>query len=776
MSNRFLSLIVILLTFAGTISAQRISSDKARQNALKFMQGRQTIKAKGSNAPVGINDMHLVSTAALNISDEMYIFNVDADGGFVIVSGDERTPAILGYADNGSIDLTDMPENMLSWLMGYAADIDALRNANTIAAAAAPVHPAISAMVPTMWGQRSPYNLMCPKYNGALCLTGCVSTAMAQALYYIQPAGCTALAGYASNTSITMPALSATTFNWSNMRLVYSSNDTDASAKEVAKLNLYCGQSVSMNYGTGSSSATTSNIINAFKKHFGVSNSFRRIFRSRYSVAEWDEMLYEEMKNYRPVIFSGRNPDGGHAFICDGYDGNGMYHINWGWNGTSNGFFLLNSLNPNEQGDGGTTGGYNCEVYALIGLKLRGADEVVPGNALYVNYVEGPGWVTRSDSKQNFIFQLSYTLSNHNAGTQNYDIAYALYDEDGNMVQMSKEKYSVVLQSGYRNTYTRQCSIGAGLAKGTYYLMPLSKETETKNWNLCEEADDCALTVEVEEPIMILSFQPRGGTNAAYRAKNLQISGNMVVNNPQIISADITNSGDAFSHNIQVYVDGESVSYFSANIDPGETATLTTDYTFTTGGQHTIYLAVDDKPISETMTCNITAESICNLTFSIDILSPTVERGGNTYVGSGNCEVEVKYTNNTSSVYNSSVAYYLGNINNGTIHYSVIPSAMKSLYLAPGESKKVTFTFTGLADGGNYYLLPTFKTAPDAWYRTWNDAFEVYCDVAMDIAVPVAPATAEDGKAFTIDGKPLDASSPLHRGIIIRNGRKTASK
>lgn len=773
MSNRFLSLIVILLTFAGTISAQRISSDKARQNALKFMQGRQTSKAKGSNTPVGINDMHLVSTAALHIDDEMYIFNVDADGGFVIVSGDERTPAILGYADNGSIDLTDMPENMLSWLMGYAADIDALRNANTIAAAAAPVHPAISAMVPTMWGQRSPYNLKCPKRDGNLCLTGCVSTAMSQVLYYIQPAGCSAIAGYNSNTSLTMPALPATTFNWSIMRPQYGSGDTDAGAQEVAKLNLYCGQSVSMNYGTGSSSAVTAEIISAYKKYFGFSNSCRRIYRSKYSVADWDEILYGELRNHRPVIFSGRNPNGGHAFVCDGYDGNGMYHINWGWNGTSNGFFLLNSLNPNEQGDGGTTGGYNCEVYALIGLKLRGADEPVPGNALTVRSISYQEYATRSGVDKDFSFQLSYTLANHNEGTSNYELTYALYDKSWNMVQRSSSVYSFSLQSGYRSTYDKVCKIGAGLADGTYYLVPLTRETGKDGWNICKDAEDLAITAEVTANRIIFSLQ--SGTVASYSASNVKVTGNMLMNNAQIISADITNTGTAFSNNIQVYVDGESVSYFSADIDPGETATLTTDYTFTTGGQHTIYLAVDDKPISETISCDIKAEDICNLTFSIDILSPTVERGGNTYVGSGNCEVEVKYTNNTSSVYNSSVAYYLGNVNNGSIHYSIIPSAMKSLYLAPGESKKVTFTFTGLVDGGRYYLLPTFKTAPDAWYRTWNDAFEVYCDIATDIAAPVAPATAEDGKAFTIDGKLLDASSPLHHGIIIRNGRKTAS-
>ena len=68
--------------------------------------------------------------------------------------------------------------------------------------------------------------------------------------------------------------------------------------------------------------------------------------RIGYSINEWENMIYNELANNRPVVYGGQSDDGGHAFVCDGYDGNGMFHINWGWGGYGDDYFSLSVLNP----------------------------------------------------------------------------------------------------------------------------------------------------------------------------------------------------------------------------------------------------------------------------------------------------------------------------------------------------------------------------------------------------------------------------------------------
>ena len=71
-----------------------------------------------------------------------------------------------------------------------------------------------------------------------------------------------------------------------------------------------------------------------------------------YSPSEWETIIYEELQNGRPVYHAGYSMGGGHAFVCDGYDGNGMYHFNWGWGGSYDGYYKLSLMNPGVGGIG----------------------------------------------------------------------------------------------------------------------------------------------------------------------------------------------------------------------------------------------------------------------------------------------------------------------------------------------------------------------------------------------------------------------------------------
>ena len=133
----------------------------------------------------------------------------------------------------------------------------------------------------------------------------------------------------------------------------------------------YCGHAVTMNYSAGSSGGYESSIPYALKNYFGYPGNPSWELRSGYTTEEWDELIYNELKFGRPVLYgASTSGGGGHEFICDGYDGHGLYHINWGWGGLSDGYFRLQALRPSTQGAGGSSdcGGYSLNHDAIIGV------------------------------------------------------------------------------------------------------------------------------------------------------------------------------------------------------------------------------------------------------------------------------------------------------------------------------------------------------------------------------------------------------------------------
>ena len=164
--------------------------------------------------------------------------------------------------------------------------------------------------------------------------------------------------------------------DWDNMLDSYDGSTTTIQQQAVANLMKYCGAAVQMDYAdawNGGSGAYSSDVPEALKNYFNYSEATVLKKRSSYtSNNEWDDLIYSELASSRPVYYSGSNNSGGHAFVCDGYDGNGYYHINWGWSGTSNGNFLLSALDPHEQGTGGSSAGYNNNQAALIYAEPKG--------------------------------------------------------------------------------------------------------------------------------------------------------------------------------------------------------------------------------------------------------------------------------------------------------------------------------------------------------------------------------------------------------------------
>lgn len=369
-----LMLSLVMVTMAG---AEGVTQEDALQQARSFVQKREAAGSRMRRTP-GTLQLTLASKVS-----GLYVFNIAGDGGFVIVSNDDRTTPILGFSDSGSLNPDQMPENMRAWLQGYADEIAWLERHNvSIPAARAqrrdPVAKAdIAPLVTTTWNQGTPYNGYCVSNTGIQgCVTGCVATAMAQVMNYHQwPTEKTA--NVLTHSLGGEMYIEGTTFDWANMLDDYAHGYTSAQSSAVAKLMFYCGISVDMSYGTaatGGSSASSSAIPGALKKYFGYNETTQLALRKLYSYSKWIDLIYFEVAHHRPVIYSGQSSGGGHAFVCDGYkyeDDIDFFHINWGWGGMSDEYFVLSALDPEKQGIGGSTStdGYRYDQDAVIGIQ-----------------------------------------------------------------------------------------------------------------------------------------------------------------------------------------------------------------------------------------------------------------------------------------------------------------------------------------------------------------------------------------------------------------------
>ncbi|MCF0187174.1 MAG: C10 family peptidase, partial [Bacteroidaceae bacterium] len=321
-----------------------------------------------------------------NAEPAVYVFNAEGNKGYTVVSADDAAVALLGYADEGSFDFENAPENFKAWIAEYAKQVQYARERGYEATTLKAVAPkaAIAPLITARWNQGEPFKNLCPTVSGKVAPTGCVATAMAQVMnYHKYPAQGKGQTQEAWNQQMDF---STVTFDWENMLDVYTSSATETQTTAVATLMKACGYSVNMKYGSSSSGATSYYVMSALVDFFSYDKGAYYYQRDYYLQDEWDELIYDQLVKFGPVYYKGTNTSGtGHAFVCDGYR-DGLYHFNWGWGGTSNGYFVLSALDPEVQGIGGSSEGYNY-TQAIIGDVSPNQVTVTPKvNAVFQNF------------------------------------------------------------------------------------------------------------------------------------------------------------------------------------------------------------------------------------------------------------------------------------------------------------------------------------------------------------------------------------------------------
>ncbi len=340
-----------------TLSALALTSTlSARQLTPAEAYARLPKDATQHTNTIGTPDALL--TIEANGRSALYFFPLGNDS-YAIASADDNAPAMPGYFT--ATDLNHMPPAMSAMLDAYALTIVTQSQA-TLLSECEPIRP----LIKTSWDQESPYNEMCPMDGDVHAMTGCVATAMAQVMnYYRWPEKPTGTVTYLDGDQYAQLDLSQYTFEWDLMLNSYKRNPSQAQIDAVATLMYAAGRSVNMEYYASASWATEMDAAKALINNFDYAKSIYLATPEFYSTDQWSDLMYDEVKQGRPVIFSGSSlTGGGHTFILDGVDSQNRYHINWGWGGDFNGYFAIDALNPT----GVQENGYNWYQTAVCGI------------------------------------------------------------------------------------------------------------------------------------------------------------------------------------------------------------------------------------------------------------------------------------------------------------------------------------------------------------------------------------------------------------------------
>mgnify|MGYP004521008567 FL=1 len=468
-----------------TVSANPIDVAQAQSIAKKFC-AEAVVKNKMRKAPANAK-MKLVYKSHGKKADNnlLYAFDRGTANGFVVVAGDDRAPQILGYTDTGSFDISNMPENMRWWIQQYEQQMRYLqdnpkarltspkRNANVVAPLLGEIE----------WNQESPYNANCPymsyydedeeKTVSGKAPTGCVATALAQVMRYHkwpnESKGNISYTTYTLKQNITAD-LNAT-YNWDLMLPTYTGvTATDEQKAEVAKLMYNVGAALQSDYTPSGTGATDVDVVPTLVRYFNYDPGARYVQRDYTAVNLYEQGLINEIEAGRPVPYGGvTKKNEGHFFVLDDINEDGYYHINWGWGGLSNGYFLISSLDPDAQGVGGSTSTYTAFKYHQ--LYISGLQKPQEGSKTDWNIMaDDISKINDTYAKGDEINTTIYDAYNNSCtyDTLKCKFYWDIYDSEGTIIEKNFIKNDTLALNYGFDKLTTNFKIPADIADGEY--------------------------------------------------------------------------------------------------------------------------------------------------------------------------------------------------------------------------------------------------------------------------------------------------------------------
>lgn len=752
----------ILIIAALSCNAQPISPMAARQKAHDFMQQLGMPHADG-----------IRRVAAQPTSTETapyYVFNASDNAGFVIVAGDERAEAIMGYSLEGGFDEANIPVQMKAWLAGCAQELEALQQGKmTTRPMHVANHKAVGKLMKSVWGQGEAsaegeaFNQLCPTIDGKHCYSGCVATAMAQVMRYNRwpTTFCSEIPAYESNEHVgKLSKLPKAKFDWGNMLDKYDEGQPKVSCDAVAQLMLYCGYSVEMDYGTDGSSAQNNLVAKALRTYFGYDINTRYARRSDYTIESWDELIYNEMSQGRPVVYAGSNPGGGHSFVIDGYDGNGFYHVNWGWYGYCDGFYKLAILNPEGGGTGSSSAncGYSDLQGAVVGIQpptnfnddmrtLSLEDFYTEGHTIYGQFANRTGM----------------------DGTFEYGFAY-------HNINTESGSYHVANQTDYFD-YLDMRTVSAnlddwGLGNGTYRFYPYTI-LEGSGWY--RVPGDFMKYIEVTVSggkITNMTYHPLANMTIV----DFACKGNLIVDMPQEIAIKVKSNTEEYFGPFYLFASqtnekGEFVDKVILPIEAGGESETSLYFKPNAVGKWKVWIDINEEGSNNLSPIELTIKKAPTSKTNLAVTRCDI-------VAKEDVTFKVRVKNQGSEGYYKPIYCYI--FEDGK-RYSVAYDIESNTNIAAGATAELEFRIEGLEMNKTYMMAMMNFVSHQSKETDWlggTYSFTVGADLNPDAIgeVTVAAGLPEPADVYTVAGslvrKEAGTLEGLPKGIYIVKGRK----
>ncbi|MEG2070721.1 MAG: C10 family peptidase, partial [Bacteroidales bacterium] len=438
---RSLFFLLIFFSMIHNVFPREIEKDKLVEYGEKAFQQKCQASFGNSFQKMNLEKVHFVEE-----NNQLLLAILDyQDQGFIVLSADDAMMPVLAYSVENGLNMDDLAPAVRYWLDIYKLQVQEVRK-NKIEPTDEVVQAwkklksplinkgtvVVAPLISAQWNQSKYYNQYSPfdqnspeGYDGRVPV-GCVAVAMSMIMYYYRYPE----TGIGSKTNYTNYGDFYVNFGATEYHYEAMLDDLTTYNSEVAKLIFHAATSVDMNYAADGSGAYSVNVPDALATHFNYSQNIQQILRSHSSNADWISMLKTELNNRRPVYYSGSSEEGGHAFVCDGYDSDDLFHFNFGWGGTGNGYFSVNNTVSDA------VGGYNnyqgivkgiypggiypnyCSEHEIIKATSGSLDDG-SGNQNYLNNTNCT-YVIAPDNAQSFTITIQTINTEENVDTLSF--------------------------------------------------------------------------------------------------------------------------------------------------------------------------------------------------------------------------------------------------------------------------------------------------------------------------------------------------------------------
>ena len=709
--KRFLTTIMSVL-LVGFAFAGPIDRNAARQIADEFAQKRHP-----SSTLEAVSTRNARRAGATEEEAYYYVFNLSDDNGFVIVSGNDDCPSILGYTDQGSFDPANVPDGLAFMLNMYEEQIKGIENyaqKQEVAHQEESAAPRRSMSLARHYicpldsfflFSTPPYNYFCPAdSSGTHEVSGCVATAMIQVMAYWQyPSKTTAIPGYLSDPYV-IEDIPSQPIDWPNVLRNYSFkyyyNTPDEQIDAIASLAYRASVSVKNDFGTGTG-ASVSNVIPAMVNYFGYSPDIQMAELVDMGMNKTEDIIYNELVQERPVMMGGLrhsvdplSPRGAHMWVVDGYEQDDLFHFNWGWNGHMNGYFRIAAISPYHHE---MVWNYMNSLFMFYNIKPAGVDSNAQPEDTYTKRLRNANITATYNATRNFTITVQNILSQRTT----FDQGLKVFDANGQYIETIQGE-SVTLDPDETASFTYAPTLST-YTPGHYYLYPVSRVSGQEKW----EDDECySLNAYIDANLtsnksVYYSLVKALTINSIEREDH----GPIYVGAPQILKVNVTNNtNEKFGRWINLYANSDLVQVRGGHIPAHATTDLYFGYEPTEPGTAHLSFALARSGGAQILT-SYDMEVNPYITYGpldMEVTAENTDAANDTLIYGNTFRVKVKVTNRGTVDYHDYINFIL--------RYNIQLDTAKPLVDIPaGETRTFEYEFVGLEQGNKYRFTTYYK-------------------------------------------------------------------